>query len=264
MVLRSAQPIPMTGSGQPSFPVSVAVAVLILFLPVIVFAQNNSSSSGSGHSSGASAPSFSVSAPASHAQAGPGTSTAGPAHSGGVTHHPDPPHQPPHYWGSGSSGVGGEVYAPYPVWYPAAVPYVDADSNDIPADNSADNSSADSEDDDADYQGGPTIFDRRGRGAESYIPPVDSSPAEDQSQESESDTNASLTAEAPSDPTILVFKDGHQLEVQNYAVISQTLYDLTVGHRRKIALAELDLPATEKLNEDRGIIFELPSAAQAN
>ena len=63
-------------------------------------------------------------------------------------------------------------------------------------------------------------------------------------------------------PTVLVFKDGHQLEVQNYAVIGDQLYDLTPGHRRKIALAELDLIATAKQNDDRGIDFELPISAR--
>lgn len=254
MILRSAPPMPARGQGPRSFLISLAFAFLLLSLPAISVAQNNSSSSsssGSSHSS--SSPSFSVSAPASHAPASPGgTSTTGISHSGGGTHNPAPPHQPP-YWGS--SGAG-EVYISYPAWYPAAVPYVDAENSD----NSPDTASDDS-DDDAEYQGGPTIFDRRGSGAASYVPPVDLDSAE---QEWRADTNASISAEVPSDPTILVFKDGHQLELQNYAVVSQTLYDLTPGHRRKIALAELDLSATEKLNDDRGVIFELPSSAQAN
>jgi hypothetical protein len=63
---------------------------------------------------------------------------------------------------------------------------------------------------------------------------------------------------------MLVFKDGHALEVDNYAIVSQTLYDLTPGHARKIALADLDLPATEKQNDDRGVTFQLPPIAQAN
>jgi hypothetical protein len=43
------------------------------------------------------------------------------------------------------------------------------------------------------------------------------------------------------------------------------LYDLTGGHRQKIALADLDLTATSKQNDDRGIDFEVPSTtAQAN
>jgi len=51
---------------------------------------------------------------------------------------------------------------------------------------------------------------------------------------------------------------GHQLEVQNYAVIGDLLYDLTPGHRRKVALAELDLTATATQNDDRGVVFQLP------
>jgi len=37
------------------------------------------------------------------------------------------------------------------------------------------------------------------------------------------------------------------------------LYDLTPGHRVKIALADLDLTATSKQNDDRGIDFQLPA-----
>jgi hypothetical protein len=42
------------------------------------------------------------------------------------------------------------------------------------------------------------------------------------------------------------------------------LYDLTGGRRQKIALADLDLAATEKQNEDRGIDFRVPGASEAN
>ncbi|MGB6405504.1 MAG: hypothetical protein WBF26_21880, partial [Candidatus Sulfotelmatobacter sp.] len=66
------------------------------------------------------------------------------------------------------------------------------------------------------------------------------------------------------DPTVLVFKDGHQLEIGNYAIVNQTLYDLTPGHPHRVALADLDLPATQKLNDDHGITFDLPPSAQAN
>jgi hypothetical protein len=65
-------------------------------------------------------------------------------------------------------------------------------------------------------------------------------------------------------PTTLVFKDGHQIEVGNYAIVSQTLYDLTPGRPRRIALADLDLSATEKQNDDHGVVFQLPPSAQAN
>jgi hypothetical protein len=63
---------------------------------------------------------------------------------------------------------------------------------------------------------------------------------------------------------VLVFKDGHQVEVENYAIVGSTLYDLTGGRRQKIALSDLDLTATAKQNDDRGIDFQLPSASEAN
>jgi len=39
---------------------------------------------------------------------------------------------------------------------------------------------------------------------------------------------------------------------------------LTGGRRHKIALAELDLIATAKQNDDRGIDFQVPAASEAN
>ncbi|HXX01791.1 MAG TPA: hypothetical protein VEJ00_11280, partial [Candidatus Acidoferrales bacterium] len=66
------------------------------------------------------------------------------------------------------------------------------------------------------------------------------------------------------EPTVLVFKDGEKLEVGNYAIVGATLFDLSPGHHRKITLADLDLDATQKLNDDRGVIFQLPASSQAN
>lgn len=68
----------------------------------------------------------------------------------------------------------------------------------------------------------------------------------------------------PATPTVLVFKDGHQLEVANYAIVGTTLYDLTEGHRRKVALGDLDLTATSQQNDDRGIDFHLPAGTVGN
>jgi hypothetical protein len=61
-----------------------------------------------------------------------------------------------------------------------------------------------------------------------------------------------------------VFKDGQRLDVSNYAIVGNTLYDLTPGHRRKVALGELDLSATAKENDDRGIDFQLPPGISKN
>ena len=46
--------------------------------------------------------------------------------------------------------------------------------------------------------------------------------------------------------------------------MGEMLYDLSPGHRRKIALADLDLAATVKQNDDRGIDFRLPPGLQRN
>jgi hypothetical protein len=66
------------------------------------------------------------------------------------------------------------------------------------------------------------------------------------------------TTPPPLEATVLVFRDGHQQEVTNYAIMGQTLY--VFGNRmEKIGLGDIDLPATIKLNDDRGVDFHLPS-----
>jgi hypothetical protein len=144
-------------------------------------------------------------------------------------------------------------YYYYPYVYAVPVPY----TADV-LDNGA------SDDSDPNYQGGPTVFDRRGDGPSSYIPPGYESPAVQTQTEPTSPTEYNSDSEPSPDPTVLIFKDGHQLEIGNYAIVNQTIYDLTPGHPRKIALADLNLPATQKLNDDRGITFDVPSSAQAN
>jgi len=140
----------------------------------------------------------------------------------------------------------------YPYAY--AVPY--------PADDTQNAPDADAEDDnDPDYQGGPTVFDRRGSGADSYVPPVRDVPRPHATESADADPP---TPEAPPQPTMLVFKDGQKLQVENYAIVGATLYDLTPGHHRKITLADLDLDATEKLNDQQGVSFQLPPSPQAN
>jgi len=64
--------------------------------------------------------------------------------------------------------------------------------------------------------------------------------------------------------TVLVFKDGHQSDVINYAIVGDTLFDFGGGRTRKILLADLDLPATHKANDDRGVDFQVPVSAKGN
>jgi len=62
----------------------------------------------------------------------------------------------------------------------------------------------------------------------------------------------------PIDSTVLVFRDGHQQEVSNYAIMGQTVYVFDT-RTQKIALGDLDVPATIKANDDRGVEFQLPN-----
>lgn len=62
-------------------------------------------------------------------------------------------------------------------------------------------------------------------------------------------------------PTLLVFRDRHTEEIRNYAVVSGTLWSFTGQRTQKIPLAEIDLAATVKANEDRGVTFTVPSTS---
>ncbi len=61
--------------------------------------------------------------------------------------------------------------------------------------------------------------------------------------------------------TALVFRDQHVEEVRNYAISGETLWVITEQAAKKIPLAQLDLPATVKMNDDRGVDFQVPGPA---
>jgi hypothetical protein len=85
----------------------------------------------------------------------------------------------------------------------------------------------------------------------------DSVPQPDASVNPTPDDPAEPVAAQPS--TVLVFKDGHQSDVLNYAIVGDTLFDFDSGRTRKILLADLDLPATQRANDDRGVDFQIPA-----
>jgi hypothetical protein len=58
--------------------------------------------------------------------------------------------------------------------------------------------------------------------------------------------------------TVLVFRDGSRKEVKNYAIMGKELIVLGSGSLRRVQLADLDLPATAKENDVRGLDFKLP------
>jgi hypothetical protein len=68
-------------------------------------------------------------------------------------------------------------------------------------------------------------------------------------------------------PAVLVFRDGHVEEINSYTIIGDTLYVkanywLSGSWSRKVEIANLDVPATLKINEEHGSKFRLPSGPQ--
>ena len=84
---------------------------------------------------------------------------------------------------------------------------------------------------------------------------VDRLRAEREARESQS---SQARSRSDSQPTELVFRDKRTEEVQNYAIVGQTFWVLSAQRARKFPLAELDIPATKKANDDRGVDFQLP------
>ena len=63
--------------------------------------------------------------------------------------------------------------------------------------------------------------------------------------------------EDKSPATVFIFKDGHQLETRNYAIMGGTLFDFSGKALKKIQIEELDSAATMKANDDRGVVMKL-------
>ena len=73
---------------------------------------------------------------------------------------------------------------------------------------------------------------------------------------------ASRSRELP--PAVLVFRDGRKEEVSRYTIVGGTMYTKadygTSGSwTKEIRIADLDLPATLRLNQERGVKFALPA-----
>lgn len=83
-------------------------------------------------------------------------------------------------------------------------------------------------------------------------------------RESEQESSPALAPQAESrsvvsTPTVLVFRDKHTQEVQNYAIVGGTLWIFSEQRATKLPLSWLDLDATAKANDERGVDFRLPN-----
>ncbi|MFI5114852.1 MAG: hypothetical protein ACHP7J_06875 [Terriglobales bacterium] len=141
-------------------------------------------------------------------------------------------------------GASTPAYVPYAVSYP--VPY-------------AEDAGDDSLDVDATYARGPQNNPQNPGFATASAGNRDSAPRADASAKPAPGESQDPVVAQPS--TVLVFKDGHQSDVLNYAIVGDTLFEFGAGRTRKIRLADLDLPATHKANDERGVDFQIPASA---
>jgi hypothetical protein len=77
-------------------------------------------------------------------------------------------------------------------------------------------------------------------------------------REARESQSSQARSRSDSQPTQLIFRDKRTEEIQNYAIVGQTFWVLSAQRARKFPLADLDIPATKKANDDRGVEFQIP------
>jgi hypothetical protein len=171
-----------------------------------------------------------------------------------------------------------QLFLPIPVFYPyyndesypsVADPSVaDTSSDPAPAQQQASNERSDDELRAAYLQGARDAMSRQAdsRYGEHYTDsresrrqqPVEERKSEKQSQPSDdSEAQAPAPVEDKTPATVFIFKDGHQLETKNYAIMNGTLFDFSSKVLKKIQIDEIDSAATLKANDDRGVVMKL-------
>ena len=68
----------------------------------------------------------------------------------------------------------------------------------------------------------------------------------------------------PMPAAVLVYRDGHNEEISSYSIIDRVMYTKSDYYSsgswtRAIQIADLDIPATLRQNQQRGVKFDLPS-----
>jgi hypothetical protein len=62
--------------------------------------------------------------------------------------------------------------------------------------------------------------------------------------------------------TVFVYRDGHEMEVRDYAILGETLWVFNGQAARKFPLAYFDIAASRQVNEEHGIEFPVPDPHQ--
>jgi hypothetical protein len=143
------------------------------------------------------------------------------------------------------------VYSyPYPYPYPV---YPDAQPTDEQPDYS---------DQQQDEPPARTIYERRSNVQPAPNPTPSGDSYADRyagSSERAPEPQAQNTSPVPEPiPIVIVYKDGREKQIENYAIVGDTLYDVGNLVSHKIKLADLDLNLTIQKNEERGVEFNVP------
>jgi hypothetical protein len=99
-----------------------------------------------------------------------------------------------------------------------------------------------------------------------FLQPASQRPSDLPSTTANSTSRQSQTPPSPSElpPAVLVFRDGHHEEIGKYVIAGTVIhtsadYWTTGSWTREVQIAALNIPATLKLNQERGANFSLPS-----
>jgi hypothetical protein len=79
---------------------------------------------------------------------------------------------------------------------------------------------------------------------------------------SPSDPKASISVMEPAANVSFIFRDGRKITARNYAIAGETLWVLDEHAAKKFALADVDIPATEKANAVNGLEIHFPELPQ--
>lgn len=83
---------------------------------------------------------------------------------------------------------------------------------------------------------------------------------EDRRHEPPKSTQAQPAEKDDGPNAILVFRDGLQLPVRNYAISGDTIWVLDKPSTQKIALSKLDVAATQQVNDKNGLEIHIPKS----
>jgi hypothetical protein len=140
----------------------------------------------------------------------------------------------------------------YPYGAPIELPY-DSEYNQLEGRGTLDHPQAP---EGSEIRVGPTIFEHNGQPTDAVAGSRSGAPISRES--ADHNGRASLGPLGPAVAVVLIFRDGHQQEVSNYAIAGSHL--IVVGEKtQKILLSDLDQKATSKANADRGIDFKMPN-----